>query len=451
MGWKLKIRLRKVNPKVRCEKQPSAAMHHRVSGLVQHYSRRPNRRDILRPFSRLILSTPSPFAYHATAYNILQYYRRLSRLYVIRPGLLLIWSITLPKLLDQVRSLIRTRHYSTRTEEAYIHWIRRYIVFHSKKHPASLGLPEIRAFLSHLAVDRNVASSTQRQAASAVLFLYRDVLGQQIDWVDGIEQVKRPSHLPVVFTKLEAQAVLQRLAGTKWLMACLLYGCGLRLMECVRLRVKDVDFGYKQILVRDGKGAKDRVTMLPEPLADPMHRHLDRVKELHQQDIKEGFGRVYLPFALARKYSNADAEFGWQYVFPAARRSVDPRSGIERRHHVAETVLQRAVKQALRDAGISKPASCHTFRHSFATHLLEAGYDIRTVQELLGHKHVSTTMIYTHVLNRGERECDLHLSYNLPLDDLQVATDSNLHFATLNRREPLTILAHFTSTDSLPE
>ena len=307
----------------------------------------------------------------------------------------------MPKLLDQVRSLIRTRHYSIRTEEAYIYWIRQYIYFHSKQHPSTLGLPEIRAFLSFLAVDRNVASSTQRQAASAILFLYRDVLGHQIDWVEGVEQANKSSHLPVVFTKQEAQAVLHHLDGTKLLMASLLYGCGLRLMECIRLRVKDVDFGYKQIIVRDGKGAKDRVTMLPDVLADPLLRHLDKVKALHQQDLREGFGRVHPPFALAKKYPGANLEFGWQYVFPAAKRSVDPRSGKERRHHIAETVLQRAVKQAIRDAGIRKPASCHTFRHSFAPHLLDAGYDIRTVQELLGHKHVSTTMIYTHVLNRG--------------------------------------------------
>ena len=307
----------------------------------------------------------------------------------------------MPKLLDQVRNLIRTRHYSIRTEEAYTYWIKHYIIFHGKQHPAGLGPDEINAFLSHLAVDRNVASSTQRQATSAILFLYRDVLGKNIDWIDNVEQAKRSLHIPVVFTRQEANDVLQRLGGTRWLMASLLYGCGLRLMECVRLRVKDIDFGYKQIVVRDGKGAKDRVTMLPQPLIDPLRDHLKKVRALHQQDIKEGFGRVHLPYALAKKYPNADAEFGWQYVFPAAKRSIDPRSGKQRRHHLAETVLQRAVRQAVRDAGISRPASCHTFRHSFATHLLEAGYDIRTVQELLGHKHVSTTMIYTHVLNRG--------------------------------------------------
>jgi integron integrase len=245
----------------------------------------------------------------------------------------------LSKLLDQVRKLIRIRHYSIRTEEGYIHWIKRYILFHSKRHPASLGPTEITAFLSHLAVDRNVASSTQKQAASAILFLYREVLNQQIGWVEGVHQAKRPSRLPVVLTKHEVQAVIHRLEGSKWLMASLLYGCGLRLMECVRLRVKEIDFGYKQIIVRDGKGAKDRVTVLPESLIAPLRLHLERVKALHIRDIAEGFGSVYLPSALARKYPNADRDWGWQYVFPSAKRSIDPRGGQERRHHVAETAL----------------------------------------------------------------------------------------------------------------
>ena len=250
-------------------------------------------------------------------------------------------------------------------------------------------------------MDKNVAASTQNQALSAILFLYREILKQPLDWLDGVERAKKPLKLPVVFTKEEVRAVLLQLEGLKWLMASLLYGSGLRLMECVRLRVKDVDFGYNQIVVRNGKGNKDRVTVLPVSLKEPLQEHLAKVRALHNKDLREGFGRVYLPFALEKKYANANREWGWQYVFPSSKRSVDPRSGIVRRHHIAETVLQRAVKAAIRAAGITKPGSCHTFRHSFATHLLEAGYDIRTVQELLGHKDVSTTMIYTHVMNKG--------------------------------------------------
>jgi integron integrase len=305
------------------------------------------------------------------------------------------------KLLDQVRNLIRTRHYSIRTEQAYLHWIKQFILFHNKRHPLSLGPDHVASFLSHLAVDCNVAASTQGQAASAILFLYRDVLGRDFPWIDNIERAKKPARLPVVLTKLEVQSILRHITGSKFIQASLLYGSGLRLMECVRLRVKDIDFDYKQIVIRDGKGNKDRVTMLPVSLIGLLSKHLDRVKALHEMDIREGFGQVYLPFALARKYPQADRQWCWQYVFPAKQRSLDPRTGIQRRHHVAETVLQRAVKEAIRAAGISKVASCHTLRHSFATHLLEAGYDIRTVQELLGHKDVSTTMIYTHVLNRG--------------------------------------------------
>jgi integron integrase len=305
------------------------------------------------------------------------------------------------KLLDQVRDAIRTRHYSIRTEEAYIRWIRQYILFFDKRHPATLGPQAISTFVSHLAVRRNVTASTQNQALSALLFLYREVLDQHIDWVDDIERAKRPKRLPVVFTKEEAQAVLTHLRGDKWLMASLLYGSGLRLMECVRLRVKDVDFMRLQIIVRAGKGDKDRVTILPSSLVTPLQRQLERVKALHEMDKREGFGRVYLPHALARKYSNADREWSWQYIFPASKRSPDPRTGREQRHHIAETALQKAVRAAIRAAGITKPGSCHTLWHSFATHLLEAGYDIRTIQELLGHADVQTTMIYTHVLNRG--------------------------------------------------
>jgi integron integrase len=305
------------------------------------------------------------------------------------------------QLLDQVRDAIRTRHYSIRTEEAYIRWIRQYIFFFDKRHPATLGPSQISAFLSHLAVKGNVAASTQNQALSALLFLYREVLAQPIDWIDDVERARKPQRLPVVFTKEEVRAVLAHLAGEKRLMASLLYGAGLRLMECLRLRVKDVDFHQAQIIVREGKGDKDRVTMLPTPLVEPLQRQLDKSKALHLMDLREGFGSVYLPHALARKYPNAAQEWGWQYVFPALRRSMDPRTGREQRHHVSETGLQKAVKGAIRSAGISKPGSCHTLRHSFATHLLEAGYDIRTIQELLGHADVSTTMIYTHVVNKG--------------------------------------------------
>lgn len=306
-----------------------------------------------------------------------------------------------PKLLEQVRARIRVKHYSIRTERSYLDWIKRFILFHDKRHPDELGEADIAAFLSHLAVARNVAAATQNLALSAILFLYREVLGREIGWVDGVERAQKPRRLPVVFSQEEARAVLAHLDGGKWLMASLLYGAGLRLMECVRLRVKDVELAQRQILVRDGKGAKDRVTMLPDALAEPLRAHLEKVKILHEQDLREGFGEVHLPFALDRKYPNAGREWGWQYVFPSGRRSVDPRSDKERRHHIDEKLLQRAVSQAVRATGIAKPGSCHTFRHSFATHLLLSGYDIRTVQELLGHKDVSTTMIYTHVLNRG--------------------------------------------------
>lgn len=296
----------------------------------------------------------------------------------------------MPKLLDQVRSILRLKHYSIRTEQAYLHWIKRFILFHSKRHPSDMAEPEVTAFLSHLAVDKIVSSSTQTQALSAILFLYRDVLNYPLERLDHIH-------------KDEAQAVLAHLDGSLWLMANLLYGSGLRLMECLRLRVKDLDFHYNQIIVRDGKGSKDRVTVLPSSIKSPLQRHLTRVKALHATDLKEGFGRVYLPNALSRKYPQADREWCWQYIFPSAKRSVDPRTGVVRRHHVNEQSLQRAIGVAVRKADISKPASCHTFRHSFATHLLEDGYDLRTVQELLGHKDVRTTMIYTHVLNRGPR------------------------------------------------
>ena len=306
-----------------------------------------------------------------------------------------------PRLLDQVREVIRIKRYSIRTEEAYVQWIKRFILFHDKRHPRDMGPEEIRQFLTYLAMTRRVAASTQNQALSAILFLYKSVFQQDIGWIDEIVWAKKPKRLPVVLTREEVKAVLQRLSGPTWLMASLLYGAGLRLSECLRLRVKDVDVSYHQITVRDGKGAQDRVTMLPECLKDPLQMHLSTVQQQHQRDLKDGFGNVYLPDALARKYPNASRDWAWQYVFPAARRSRDPRSGTIRRHHVMPLVLQRAVKAAVRQADIAKAASCHSFRHSFATHLLENGADIRTVQELLGHKDVKTTMMYTHVLHRG--------------------------------------------------
>lgn len=305
-----------------------------------------------------------------------------------------------PKLLDRVRWHLRVKHYSLRTEELYLQWIRRFILFHEKRHPEQMGEDEIAAFLSHLAINSHVAASTQNQAFSALLFLYQQVLDRKLDYIAGVERVRRPPKLPVVLTKKEAHAVIAHLRGDYRLMAELLYGSGLRLLECLRLRVKDIDFAYEQITVREGKGLRERVTLLPARLKQPLREHLERVKEIHRRDLACGAGAVYLPFALKRKYSKAARDWRWQYVFPAAKLSVDPRPGETRRHHVHEKNLQNAVKQAIYAAGVPKAASCHTFRHSFATHLLEAGYDIRTVQELLGHKDVSTTMIYTHVLNK---------------------------------------------------
>lgn len=306
-----------------------------------------------------------------------------------------------PKLLDQVRGVIRMMHYSLSTEKTYVHWIKRFILFHDKRHPKEMGEIEVSRFLTHLAVEGKVSASTQNQALSALLFLYRKVLKKEFGWLDDVERAKRSRRLPVVFTKAEVMDLLSRLDGTKWLMANLLYGSGLRLMECVRLRVKDLDFDYNQIIVREGKGHKDRVTVLPHSLKEPLERHLEKVKLIHEKDLNLGFGSVYLPFALAKKYPNADREWCWQFCFPGSKISRDPRTGIRRRHHVVESQLQRAVKAAIRSAGIAKNGSCHSFRHSFATHLLQDGYDIRTVQELLGHKDVKTTMIYTHVLNQG--------------------------------------------------
>jgi len=305
-----------------------------------------------------------------------------------------------PKLLDQVRNAVRMRHYSIRTEDAYIQWIRRYILFHNKRHPNEMGGTEIACFLSHLANEK-VAASTQNQALCAIVFLYKHVLKKEPGEFDGIVWAKRNPKLPVVLTKQEVKDLFSNLTGNKWIMANMLYGAGLRLLECLRLRVGDIDFNYRQIIVRNGKGEKDRVTMLPGCVMDSLKEHLDSVRKLHQKDLDEGFGKVYLPHALDRKYPNANREWIWQYVFPSFKRSVDPRSGFERRHHLNEMFLQRAIKEAVRKSGIPKKAGCHTLRHSFATHLLESGYDIRTIQELLGHKDVQTTMIYTHVLNSG--------------------------------------------------
>jgi integron integrase len=306
-----------------------------------------------------------------------------------------------PRLLDRVRDAIRTRHYSRRTEKAYVHWIRRFIFFHDKRHPAEMGPAEISAFLSSLAVRDKVAASTQNQALSALLFLYRDVLGVDLPWLDDVVRAKRPQYLPVVLTREETRAVLQQLTGVPRIMALLLYGAGLRLLECCGLRVKDVDFATNQIVIRDGKGRKDRVTMLPAAVKTLLMAHLDHVRTQHQADLRRGAGWVELPGALLRKYPNAGREWPWQWVFPATRFYVDRLTGQRRRHHPHESVLQRAVRDAVRAAGIPKPATCHTLRHSFATHLLEDNHDIRTVQELLGHRDVSTTMIYTHVLNLG--------------------------------------------------
>ena len=322
-----------------------------------------------------------------------------------------------PRLLDQVRTVARVKHFSLSTERAYVSWIRRFILFHRKQHPKEMGEAEIRQFISHLAVDAKISASTQTVALSALLFLYRDVLKKELPFVANIERAKPSKKLPVVFTRSEVQSVLARLDGTHHLIACLLYGSGLRLMEAVRLRIKDVDFERGEIAVREGKGAKDRVTMLPQSALVPLKTHLNRVRLLHQADLKEGFGKVQLPFALERKYPGAPSQWAWQFIFPAMKRSRDPRSGEERRHHLAADHLQRAVKNAIRLAQLNRNGSCHTLRHSFATHLLEDGYDIRTVQELLGHKDVRTTMIYTHVLNRGGRgvRSPLDADYSYPI------------------------------------
>ena len=311
------------------------------------------------------------------------------------------------KLLEQVRDILRLKHYSLRTERTYCDWIERFIRFHGKRHPREMGEPEVAEFLTHLAREGNVAAATQQQALSALLFLYKHLLKTEIGWLQGVERPKKPQRVPVVLSRDEVHKIFAHLHGTPRLMAGLLYGSGLRLMECLRLRVKDIDFAYARIVVRDGKGAKDRITMLPVNLTAPLQRHLQKIKAQHEEDVAEGFSGVYLPHALARKYPNAAREWAWQWVFPSSRRSADPRAVTTvgevaplGRHHLDESGLQQAVKKAVRASGVAKAASCHTFRHSFATHLLENGYDIRTVQELLGHKDVATTMVYTHVLNK---------------------------------------------------
>jgi len=305
------------------------------------------------------------------------------------------------KLLEQVRDEIRTRHYSIRTEQAYVQWIKRFILFHDTRHPSEMGAREISAYLTHLAVEQKLAASSQNQCLNALVFLYKNVLQIELPDFSGFTRAKMPKRMPVVLHKDEISLLMAQLSGQQKIIAGLLYGSGLRLMEALRLRVKDLDFKYREILVRDGKGQKDRVTMLPVSSAVPLQQHLQHVKNIYNQDLSEGFGEVWLPSALEKKFPSAAKNWGWQYVFPAPSRSKDPRSSKIRRHHLNESSVQKAVKEAVRQAGISKQASPHALRHSFATHLLENGYDIRTVQELLGHKDIRTTMIYTHVLNRG--------------------------------------------------
>jgi integron integrase len=308
-----------------------------------------------------------------------------------------------PKLLDRVRNAIRTRHYSQRTEEAYVMWIKRYIFFHGKRHPSSMGAEQVNQFISNLAIEGNVSAATQGQALAAILFLYRHVLDEPLPWIEDIVRAKKPMHIPIVLTPEEVRQVLDHLSGVSRLVALLLYGGGLRLLECLQLRVKDLNFARWEIFVRDTKGKRDRVTILPRAADVALREHLLQVKELHDRDLQSGFGRVILPTALERKLPNAAWEWPWQWVFPATSRWVDEKNNTERRHHLHESVVQRAMKEAVTAAGLPKRATCHTLRHSFATHLLERGQDIRTVQELLGHRDVTTTMIYTHVLRIGAK------------------------------------------------
>ncbi|MBN1480492.1 integron integrase [candidate division KSB1 bacterium] len=306
------------------------------------------------------------------------------------------------KLLEDLRGAIRVRHYSRRTEECYIKWVHKFILFHNKRHPLEMGEQEINAFLTHLAVSENVSASTQNQALCAIVFLYKQVLLKEIGDIPLI-WAQKPKRLPVVLSRDEVRELLSHLRGEYWLMAMLMYGAGLRLLECLRLRVKDVDFHYQQILVRDAKGEKDRVVPLPDRVIVPLKEQINRIKKIHDKDLQHGYGIVYLPYALERKYPNAGKEFKWQYIFPSQRISKDPRSRYFRRHHIDESVMQRVLKHAVEKAGIRKRATSHSLRHSFATHLLQDGYDIRTVQELLGHANIETTMIYTHVINKGGR------------------------------------------------
>jgi integron integrase len=317
-----------------------------------------------------------------------------------------------PRLLDDLRREVRIRHYSLRTEESYVDWVRRYILFHDKRHPADMGIREVEGFLSNLALERRVSASTQNQAKSALLFLYKRVLGVELPWLNEVVQAKAARRLPVVLSSGEVRLLLDQMHGTTGLFARLLYGSGMRLLEGLRLRVKDLDFERYEISVRQGKGGKDRVTMLPESLENSLRRHLEKIRLLHEKDLAEGYGRVYLPDALAEKFPGADRAWGWQWVFPSTTRSQDPRTGVMRRHHLIPESIQRAVREAARRAELVKPITPHVLRHSFATNLLYAGYDIRTVQELLGHKDLETTMIYTHVLNRGGR------GVTSPLDQL---------------------------------
>jgi len=308
---------------------------------------------------------------------------------------------TKPKLLEEVRQILRAKHYSLRTEKAYITWIRQYILFHNKRHPLEMAEKEINQFLSFLAVERNVSASTQNQALCAIIFLYKHVLGKELGNLGRVIWAKKPKKIPVVLSRHEVKAVLDNLTGVNWIMGTLLYGSGLRVSECVQLRVKDIDFDYKQITVRDGKGNKDRSTVLPQSVIGPLKKHLIYVKSLFEKDLKSGYDSIYMPYALEKKYPNAGKEFGWRFIFPASHISTDPISGVRRRHHIDPSVPQKAVKIAMRKAGITKQGGCHTLRHSFATHLLEDGYDIRTIQELLGHSSLEVTMIYTHVLTKG--------------------------------------------------